>query len=121
VVPAGELTAKQQRRLREAVAQAEQSTGLRFSVYVGALAPDARKAAEGLHARLSAPAESILVAVDSDARAVEVVTGADAARRLDDRGCALAVGTMVSQFATGRLADGLVDGLAALTAHTRPG
>lgn len=120
-MPAGEVTAKQQLRMRAAVTQAEQTTGLQFSVYVGVLAPDPRTAAEGLHARLADPSATVLVAIDPDARAVEVVTGSAAARRVDERGCALAVGTMVSQFATGRLVDGVVDGLAALAAHTRPG
>lgn len=120
-MPAGEVTAKQQSRMRAAVTQAEQTTGLQFSVYVGALAPEPRTAAERLHARLSDPSATVLVAVDPDARAVEVVTGSAAARRVDERGCALAVGTMVSQFSTGRLVDGVVDGLAALAAHTRPG
>ena len=121
-MPAGDLNAKQKQRLRDAVAQAEATTGLRFSVYVGPLGESgARSAAQQLHARLADATESVLAAVDPEARAVEIVTGSGAARRLDDRGCALAVGTMVSQFASGRLLDGLVDGLAALAAHTRPG
>jgi hypothetical protein len=119
-VPAGELSAKQRRRISDAVTQAEETTGLQFSVYVGALAADPRQAAEGLHARLADASATVLVAVDPHARAVEVVTGSSAARRLDDRGCALAVGTMASEFATGRLVDGVIDGLAALAAHTRP-
>jgi hypothetical protein len=98
---------------------AEGDTGLRFSVYVGALGADSRASAVALHAALTDPVSSVLVAVDPGARRVEVVTGSMSRRWLDDRGCALAVLAMTTSFSAGDLAGGIVNGLRALGEHAR--
>jgi uncharacterized membrane protein YgcG len=49
---------------------------------------------------------------------VEVITGSKAAQRLPDRGCKLAVESMVSSFKAGDLAGGLTAALRTLAAQT---
>ncbi|MBP2474227.1 putative membrane protein YgcG [Crossiella equi] len=99
-------------RLDEALTLSTRSTGLGFSVYLGDLGEDTRARAEQLHSTLGAQAtESVLVAVSPGQRAVEIVTGEESGRRLADRGCKLAVMSMVASFKEGDLAGGLVSGL----------
>lgn len=145
-MPAGEaFTPRQQEDIVRAIrAASRNSGGLTFSVYVGSLAGSGsehpRAHAERLHAALgareeaggnptaaehdasrvaAAAADCVLVAVDPQARRLEIVTGADARRWLDDRSCALAAATMTSSFAAGDLAGGIVAGLQVLGDHAR--
>jgi hypothetical protein len=98
---------------------AEADTDLHFSVYVGALGDDSRPTATALHARLTEPVSSVLVAVDPGARRIEVVTGSMSRRWLDDRACALAILAMTTSFTAGDLAGGIVNGLRTLGEHAR--
>ncbi|GGS42262.1 MULTISPECIES: DUF5130 family protein [Actinokineospora] len=99
-------------RLDEALTLSSRSTGLLFSIYLGDLGPDTRDRAEELHAEIgAASAEAVLIAVSPGQRKVEIVTGAEAARRLPDRGCNLAVMAMVASFKEGDLTGGLVSAL----------
>lgn len=103
-------------RLDEALTLSSRSTGLLFSVYLGELAGDSREAAEQLHGEIGENAtRSVLIAVSPAQRKVEVVTGKDAARRLPDRSCNLAVMSMVASFKEGDLVGGLVSGLRMLS------
>jgi hypothetical protein len=109
--------------LDEALTTSSRTTGLHFSIYLGELrGDDSRAAAESLHAGLPDPANSVLIAVSPGQRVVEVVTGAESARRLANRSCRLAVMSMVSFFKEGDLIRGLVSGLCMLAeqagAHT---
>jgi len=108
--------------LDEALTTSSRTTGLHFSVYLGALQGDNRAAAEALHAMMPDPVHAVLIAVSPGQRVVEVVTGAESARRLPDRSCRLAVMSMVSFFREGELIRGLVSGLCMLAeqagAHT---
>ena len=101
--------------LDEALTIASRTTGLPFSVYLGALDGDTRAQAEALHALTPDPAHAVLIAVSPAQRVVEVVTGAEAARRLPDRSCRLAVMSMVASFKEGDLIGGLVSGLRMLS------
>jgi hypothetical protein len=109
--------------LDDALTTSSRTTGLHFSVYLGALQGDSRAAAEDLHAMMPDPVHAMLIAVSPGQRVVEVVTGAESARRLPDRSCRLAVMSMVSFFKEGDLIRGLVSGLCMLAeqagAHTR--
>jgi len=120
-VPAGEaFSTRQQAEIARAVRLAEKDGGPRFSVYVGGLGDDTRSQAERLHAALGADARfAVLVAVDPGARRLEIVTGAEARRRLDDRSCALAAASMTSAFLAGDLAGGIVHGVQMLADHAR--
>ena len=103
-------------RVDEALTLSARSTGLGFSVYLGDLGEDTRATAESLHAASGENAASaVLIAVSPGQRRVEVVTGADSARRLPDRACNLAVMSMVASFKEGDLIGGLVSGLRMLS------
>jgi hypothetical protein len=110
----GPFTTRQLLRLDEALRLADQSTGLIFSVYVGDLDEPVRGHAEKLHAQLAEPARAVLVAVSPNQRILEVVTGAEARKRLPDRSAKLAALSMSAAFSGGDLAGGLVSGLAQL-------
>jgi Domain of unknown function (DUF5130) len=120
-VPAGEaFSQRQAEALDRAVRQAEEVSDLSYAVFVGAFDGDSRSAAVALHASLGARApRAVLVAVDPAAHRLEVVTGSEARRSLDDRSCALAAVTMTSQFAMGDLAGGITNGLRSLAEHAR--
>jgi TPM domain len=136
-VPAGDaFSARQQDEITRALQVAEHESGLNFSVYVGALnersAPGAsgdvgeadegsiRQAAQRLHEALGADApSSVLVVVDPSARHLEIVTGAEARRKLGDRDCALTAMSMVTAFSAGDLTGGIVDGVQKLAEHAR--
>jgi hypothetical protein len=115
----GPFTPRQLFRIDEALSAADRETGLTFSVYVGDLGEDTRATAEGLLDRLPAPAESVLLAVDPEHRVVEIVTGAEAARRLPDRIAALAALSMTAAFGGGDLTGGTVTGLRMLADQAR--
>ncbi len=107
--------------LDEALTLAGRTTGLHFSIYLGDLGDDAHARAEELHARVGSRASSaVLVAVSPGQRVVEVVTGSESSRRIPDRGCKLAVMTMVASFENGDLTGGLIAGLRMLADEAGP-
>lgn len=118
-VASGDLSSAQRSELDRAIRRAEQASRLEFSVFLGPLDDDGRDLAGRLHALLSAPARSVLVAVDEESRRLEVVTGADARRVLTDAEVGLAVAAMQSSFAAGDVLGGLTRGLASLAEHAR--
>lgn len=106
---------------------AERQSGLTFSVYYGVSGEDSRAYANQLHAALSDPPHSVLVLCDPVFRALEVVTGEEARRKLDDMACGLAIATMKTSFLGGDMIGGLAHGVQQLgeaarqpaTLHTR--
>jgi len=119
--PSLPFTSVQMARLDEALTLSARSTGLGFSVYLGDLGEDTRATAEALHAESGdAAASAVLIAVSPGQRKVEIVTGAESARRLPDRACNLAVMSMVASFKEGDLTGGLVSGLRMLTDQAGP-
>jgi hypothetical protein len=112
-VRAGDVLDERQIRLvRTVIEEAEERTGLTHSVHVGPSDGDPRVYAERLLAALgSRSASATLVHVDPVQRRIEIVTGAQAAVRVDDRACALAALSMSSSFAGGDLAGGIVTGV----------
>jgi uncharacterized membrane protein YgcG len=120
-VLAGEAFSVRQRdEILRAIGQAQQQSGLRFSVYVGPVQGDSRAEARRLHAELGVDAlHAVLVLVDPPGRRLEIVTGSEARRWLDDRTCALAALTMTSSFAAGDLAGGIAAGVQLLGEHAR--
>ena len=112
------FSASQLSRLDDALTRASRDTGLLFSLWIGALGPRSRERAEELHAALAdSAAESVLVAVSPGERVVEVVTGDESHRRVDDRGAKLAVMSMVASFKESDLVGGMVEGLRVLSDH----
>ncbi len=117
-MPAGEaFTPDQISDLERAVRYAEESSGLRFSVYVGGADSETRPFATRLHGRLDDPERSVLVYVDPPGRRLEIVTGGQAKRQLPDSQCGLAALTMQASFAAGDLTGGLVTGIQQLGEH----
>lgn len=119
-MPAGDaLNADQRARIERAVDTADRATGLSFVVRVGALEGGRAQAEAMLAARGATAHDTVLVAVDPLARALEIVTGSRASTVLDDRTCALASLTMTTSFAAGDLVGGVCRGLQTLTDHGR--
>ena len=120
-MPASDAFSERQRDdIGRAVRIAEKDTGLRFAVYVGPLGPSSRERALVLHGALGAAADrAVLVAVDPGGRTVEIVTGPEARRYLDDRAAALGALTMQGQLVTGDLAAAIVNGIRTLAEHAR--
>jgi hypothetical protein len=105
--------------LDDAIRKAERLSRVEFSVFVGHAEGEPRAFARSLHAALVAPQRSILIMVDPDARALEVVTGSHVRRTLRDQQVELAVATMQSLFAEGDLVGGLRRGIQMLAEHAR--
>lgn len=117
---AGEVfTSAQRHEIDRAIRDAETVSRLEFSVFVGRAEGETRPFAERLHATLLAPDRSVLVLVDPAARLLEVVTGREAHRVLDDAEVRLAVLTMQSAFADGDLVGGITRGVRQLAEHAR--
>lgn len=109
------FTGSQLSRLDEALTLACRETGLLFTLWVGALGPRSRERAEELHASLGdSAAEAVVVAVSPGERVVELVTGDESGRRIDDRAAKLAVMSMVASFKESDLVGGMVDGITML-------
>ena len=113
------FSAAQRHEIDKAIRDAETVCRCEFSVFVGRSEGESRPFAERLHATLVAPERSILVLVDPAAKLLEIVTGAEARRVLDDAEVQLAALTMQSAFATGDLVGGIVQGVQQLAAHAR--
>lgn len=119
VLPTLPFSKKQLVALDDELVRASRSARVHFSVYLGDLGTDTRARAEELHDSMGDWADyAVLVAVSPGQRVVEVVTGSKAVQRLPDRGCKLAVESMVSSFKEGDLAGGLTSGLRMLAEQT---
>jgi hypothetical protein len=119
VLPQLPFTRSQLANLDDVLVRTSRSASLHFGIYLGDLGPDTRTRAEELHDSMGAWADdAVLVAVSPGQRVVEVVTGCKAANRLPDRGCKLAVESMISSFKDGDLAGGLSSGLRMLADYT---
>jgi uncharacterized membrane protein YgcG len=119
-VHAGEgLSPSERRRLEQAVAVAERLSGLSFSVYLGVSEEDARAYAERLHSALASPDHSVLVFCDPEFRVLEIVTGSEVRRVLDDFDCRLAAASMQTSFQAGDIIGGLVNGVQQLGQSAR--
>ena len=103
-------------RLAEALTMSSWETGINFSAYIGDLGNDRRATISKLHGSFGEQAaETCMVAVSPDQRAVEVATGSDVAKRLSDRSCNLAILSMTTSFIGGDLIGGIVGGLRMLS------
>jgi len=119
-VAAGDaFTSSQRHEIDKAIRDAETLSRIEFSVFVGRSEGETRPFAERLHATLSAPDRSVLVVVDPAARLLEIVSGVDAHRVLDDSEVKLAALTMQTAFADGDLVGGITRGVLQLAEHAR--
>lgn len=113
------FTASERYVLDEAIRKAEQLSRVEFSVFAGHAEGESREFAKRLHAALVTPSRSILIMVDPDARAIEVVTGSWVRRNLRDEEVELAIAEMQSLFAEDDLVGGLRRGVLMLADHAR--
>ncbi|MEV4278095.1 DUF5130 family protein [Actinoplanes xinjiangensis] len=113
----GPFSTRQLLRLDEALRVADQVTGLHFSIYLGPLEDPSRETAAKLHAQTRHPQRSVLIAVSPNQRKLEIITGADARRRISDRDAKLAGLSMAASFGGGDLAGGLMIGIDQLASH----
>lgn len=113
--PGSPFDTTERNTLDEVIAAAERTTGLRFSVYLGDLGADTRTTAEGLLGGLGRESVvSALLAVSPGQKVVEVVTGAEAGRRISDRSARLAVLSTIASCSDGDLLGGLINGVRTL-------
>ena len=113
------FSAAQRHDIDRAIRHAETVSRFEFSVFVGTSEGETGPFARRLHTALTAPDRSVLIMVDPSARIVEVVTGTEVRRCLDDAEAQLAVLTMQSAFAAGDLVGGIVRGVTQLADHAR--
>lgn len=119
-MPAGDaFSSGQEQDIAKAIATAEKQTGLKFSVYVGSVEGDLFAQAVRLHRQLDEADRAVLVVVDPRRNQLQIVTGVEAKRRVDDRAAGLAAAAMASTFAVGDLAGGIVNGLGSLMEHAQ--
>jgi uncharacterized membrane protein YgcG len=119
-VPAGDaFTAGERHEIDKAIRDAETLCRYEFSVFVGSSEGETRPFAERLHSALVAPDRSVLVMVDPSARILEIVTGTEVRRDLDDSEVQLAALSMQSAFAAGDLVGGIKQGVVMLAEHAR--
>jgi hypothetical protein len=122
-VAAGEaFSADQLARLSQSVRAAQAQSGILFSVRVGAVEGDARRAAERMLANLvHSPREPVvLILVSPGQRFVHIMTTPGARRRIGDGAAGLAVLAMTSSFGVGDLVGGIVNGLRQLAEAAGP-
>ncbi len=120
LVPTGKgFTAAERQEIDKAIRDAELICRYEFSVFVGPAEVDPRLYAERLHSALAVPDKSVMVVVDPAARVVEVVTGAEARRELEDHEVKLGVLQMQTAFAAGDLVGGIKSGVLMLAEHAR--
>jgi hypothetical protein len=120
-VPAGDgFTAQERYAIDKAIRDAETVCRYEFSVYVGSADEEALPFARRLHAAMTVPDRSVLVMVDPAARILEIVTGAEVRRDLDDSQVHLAALEMQTAFAGGDLVAGITRGVMMLAEHARP-
>ena len=111
-MPAGDsFTPSEREWLTRAVRNAEAVSGLTFSLFVGVSEDDSRRYAERLHSTLADPAHSVLVMCDPEFHRLEIVTGSEARRMLNDLECRLAAAAMQTSFAGGDIVGGLAAGI----------
>jgi len=119
-VPSGDgFTHAERQQIDKAIRDAEMVSRYEFSVFVGPAEGEPRAFAERLHSALVAPQRSVLLMVDPSSRVLEVVTGSEARRELEDHEVRLAIIEMQSQLALGDLVGGIIRGINMLAAYAR--
>ena len=113
------FSSAERQRIDKAIREAEAHCRYEFSVFVGPAEGDPREFAARLHAALVAPDRSVLVMVDPAHRALEVVTGTEARRELEDSEVGLALVEMQTHFVRDDLCGGIVRGIHMLADYAR--
>lgn len=122
-MPGGDFFTNQQRlAISTAIRKAEVLSRMEISVFVGpSEGDDPRAFATKLHNSLTAPTRTVVIMVDPEKRALEIVTGGWVRSRVSDDEVQLAALDMKTAFAEGDLVDGLTRGINMLAEHARQG
>ncbi|MFE7798928.1 DUF5130 domain-containing protein [Nocardia sp. NPDC057440] len=96
--------------------EATRATKVRFNVYIGDLGENPAEGVDAIFPTTPEAAQSVLIAVSPNDRAIEVRSGADVADRANDRVCQLGVTAALSSFRQGELIDGLVSAVRVMAA-----
>jgi hypothetical protein len=110
------FTTDEQNQIVKSIAAAEASSDLNFSLYVGEL-EEGRKDAIKLHKRLENSSATVLVCVDLQNHAIEIVTGSYASSTVDNQACRLAAVSMANAFAINDFVGGFNQAFSVLGAH----
>ena len=110
------FTTDEQNQIAKSIAAAEASSDLNFSLYVGEL-EEGRKDAIKLHKRLENSSATVLVCVDLQNHAIEIVTGSYASSTVDNQACRLAAVAMANAFAINDFVGGFNQAVSVLGAH----
>jgi len=110
------FTTDEQNQIAKSIAAAEASSDLNFSLYVGEL-EEGRKDAIQLHKRLENSSATVLVCVDLQNHAIEIVTGSYASSTVDNQACRLAAVSMANAFAINDFVGGFTQAFSVLGAH----
>jgi hypothetical protein len=121
VVPvrAGEFAPEERRAIDVAIRAAETVSRCEFSVYVGPTEQNHRDYAERMHAVMASPNRSLLMMINPEDRAIEVVTGSYARRVLRDSCVAGVLAAMKPLLAADDVVSGVVFGLGLLEEEAR--
>ena len=116
-MPSGEFfTVDEQNEIAKAIAAAEAASDVNFSLFVGEL-ENGRKEAIDLHSKLANSSATILVCIDLQNFAIEIVTGSYASATVDDQVCRLAAISMANAFAINDFVGGISQAFSVLGAH----
>ena len=116
-MPSGDFfTTDEQNQIAKSIAAAEASSDLIFSLYVGEL-EEGRKDAIKLHKRLENSSATVLICVDLQNHAIEIVTGSYASSTVDNQACRLAAVSMANAFAINDFVGGFNQAFSVLGAH----
>ena len=110
------FTTDEQNEIAKSIAAAETNSDLNFSLYVGEL-EECRKDAIKLHKKLDNSSATVLVCVDLQNHAIEIITGSYASSTVDNQVCRLAAISMANAFVVNDYVGGLNQAFAVLGAH----
>ncbi|MCM0620402.1 DUF5130 family protein [Nocardioides bruguierae] len=121
-MPAGDISFSSSKRadLEGAIRAAETLSRVEFSVFVGDTPEDTAAYARRLHGGLAAPARSVLIMIDGNRRALEIVAGSYVRRTLTDAELEIATIQLSTDLAAGDVHGGLKRCIGLLAEHARP-
>ncbi len=107
-------------RLDDALTYGSRTSKARFAVYIGDLGSDTAARAREILAKVPTPNNAVLIAVSPDQHAIEVVYGSQVRGRGAESAAPRSVAAAASAFKEGKLIDGLVSAVRALSAGIDP-
>jgi hypothetical protein len=102
--------------LDDALTYGSRASKARLAVYIGDLGADTAARSRELLAKVPTPNDAVLLAVDPNQHAIEVVYGAGVKGRGAESAAPLGVAAAASAFKEGNLMDGLVSAVRVLSA-----